>query len=102
PKAHPESEFGVVLEEGVAPCRSASGGVHRPWRRRQIGAVDRRTAGRVRHDHPIAEELGDKADVRRLAAAAARARELEEWFEDLRTLDGVVRQRIAIEARDRL
>ena len=64
----------------------------RPRRGRQVGAVDRRAAGRVGHDHPVAEELADEPDVGRLAAAAAGARELEERLEDLRALDRVVRR----------
>ena len=91
-EAHPEAELGVVLEQRVAPGRAAAGGVHGPRRRRQVGAVDRRAAGRVGHDHPIAEELADEPDVRRLAAAAAGTRELEERLEHLRALDRVVGQ----------
>ena len=94
---HPEPELRVVLEERVVPGRPAPGGVDRPWCRRQVGAVDRRAAGRVGHDHPVAEELADQPDVGRLAAAAARARELEERLEDLAALDRIVRQRLAIE-----
>ena len=66
----------------------------RPRRRRQVGAVDRRAAGRVGDDHPVAEELADELDVRRLAAAAAGAGELEQRLEHLRALDRVVRQRV--------
>ena len=89
-QAHPEAELGVVLEERVAPGRTAAGGVDRPRRRRQVGAVDRRAAGGVGHDHPVAEELADQAEVGRLAAAAAGARELEQRLQDLAALDGVV------------
>ena len=58
--------------------------VDRPRRRRQVGAVDRRAAGGVGDDHPVAEQLGDQLDVGRLAAAGAGARELEERLEHLR------------------
>ena len=94
---HPEPELGVVLEQRVAPGRAATGGVDRPRRRRQVGAVDRRAAGRVGHDHPVAEELADQPEVGRLAAAAAGARELEQRLQDLAALDRVVRD----QARDR-
>ena len=96
---HPEPELGVVLEQRVAPRRAATGRVDRPRRRRQVGAVDRRAAGRVGHDHPVAEELADQPDVGRLAAAAARARELEERLEHLAALDRVERDQASIERR---
>ena len=99
---HPEPELGVVLEQRVAPGRAAAGGVDRPRRRRQVGAVDRRAARRVGHDHAVAEELADQPDVGRLAAAAARARELEERLEDLAALDRIVRDQAAVERWDRL
>ena len=101
-QAHPEPELRVVLEQRVAPRRSAAGRVDRPWRRRQVGAVDRRATRRVGHDHPIAEELADQPDVWRLAAAAARSRELEERLEDLAALDRIDRDQAAVEGRDRL
>ena len=82
-EAHPEPELGVVLEQRVVPRRAAPGGVDRPRRRRQVGAVDRRAAGRVGDDHPVAEELADEPDVGRLAAAGAGARELEQRLEHL-------------------
>ena len=89
---HPEPELGVVLEQRVVPGRAAAGRVDRPRRGRQVGAVDRRAAGGVGHDHPVAEELADEPDVGRLAAAAAGARELEERLEHLAALDRVVRR----------
>ena len=66
-------------------------GVDRPRRRRQVAAVDRRAAGRVGDDHPVAEQLADQLEVRRLAAAGAGAGELEQRLEHLRALDRVVR-----------
>ena len=101
-EAHPESELRVVLEQRVAPRRAAAGRVDGPRRGRQVGPVDRRAARRVRHDHAIAEELADQPDVRRLAAAGARARELEERLEDLAALDRVARDQAAVEGFDGL
>ncbi len=101
-EAHPEPELRVVLEQRVVPGRTAAGGIDRPWRRRQVGAVDRRAARRVGDDHPVAEELADQPDVWRLAAPAAGARELEERLEHLAALDRVVGDQASIERRDRL
>jgi NAD(P)-dependent dehydrogenase (short-subunit alcohol dehydrogenase family) len=67
----------------AGPRPLASVGVGRG---RQVAAVDRRAAGRVRDQEAIAEELGEQLDVRRLAAARARAAELEERLEQLRAL----------------
>ena len=72
-EAHAEPELGVVLEQRVVPRRPAALGVRRPRRGRQVGAVDRRAAGGVGHDHAVAEQLGDELEVRRLAAARAGA-----------------------------
>ncbi len=99
---HPQPELRVVLEQGVVPGGPAAGRVHGPGRGRQVGAVDRRAARRVGHDHAVAEELAHEPDVGRLAAAAAGARELEQRLEHLRALDGVVRQQAPVEERDRL
>ena len=63
----------------------------------QVAAVDRRAAGGVGDHHAVAEQLGDELEVRRLAAARARARELEQRLEHLRALDRVVRQQVAVE-----
>ena len=99
---HAEPELGVVLEQRVVPGRSAALGVHRPRGGRQVGAVDRRAAGGVGHDHPVAEQLGDELEVRRLAAAVAGERELEQRLEHLGALDRVVGDEAAVERRDRL
>ena len=87
-EAHAEAELGVVLEERVRPRRAAPFGVLRPRRRRQVAAVDRRAAGRVRDEQPVAEELRQEFEVGRLAAAGAGARELEQRLQHLRALDG--------------
>ena len=81
PEAEPE--LGVVLEEGVRPGRATPLGVGRPRRRRQVAAVDRRAAGCVGDHQPVAEELREELDVRRLAAAGAGAGELEERLQEL-------------------
>ena len=61
----------------------------RPRRRRQVAAVDRRAAGRVGDDDPVAEELGEQLEVGRLAAAGAGAGELEQRLQQLRPLHRV-------------
>ena len=76
PEAEPE--LGVVLEERVRPGRPAAVGVGRPRRGRQVAAVDRRAAGRVGDHQPVAEQLREQLEVRRLAAARAGAGELEQ------------------------
>ena len=83
-EAHAEAELGVVLEQRVRPGRPAAVAVRRPRRRRQVAAVDRRAAGRVGDEEPVAEELREQLQVRRLAAARAGARELEQRLAGLR------------------
>ena len=102
PEAHAQAELRVVLEEGVVPGRAAARGVHRPRGRGQVGAVDRRAARGVGHDHPVAEELGDELEVWSLTAAVAGERELEERLEHLGTLDRVMCDQAPIERWDRL
>ncbi len=65
-----------LFHAGPRPCA-----VDGPRRRRQVRPVDRRAAGRVGHDHPVAEQLADQPDVGRLTAAAAGSRELEQRLE---------------------
>ena len=81
PEAEPE--LGVVLEERVRPGRAAPVGVGRPRRGRQVAAVDRRAAGRVGDHQPVAEQLREELQVRRLAAARAGAGELEQRLQEL-------------------
>ena len=83
PQAEPE--LGVVLEERVGPGRPAPAGVRRPGGRRQVAAVDRRAARRVRDRGTVAEQLGQQLEVGRLPAPRARPRELEERLEELRS-----------------
>ena len=75
---HAQAELGVVLEQGVRPCRATALGVLAPRGRRQVTAVDGGTAGGVGHLGAVAEELGDELDVRRLATTRAGSGELEE------------------------
>ena len=91
-EAHAESELSVVFEQRIAPGRSASFAIDRVRRRRQIAAVDARTTGRVRDDRAIAKELRHQLDVRRLAAAGARAGEFKQRLEQLNVLDVLERQ----------
>ena len=83
-----EAELGVVLEQGVRPGRAAPVGVGRPRRGGQVPAVDRGAAGGVGDHQPVAEQLRQELDVRRLAAARAGAGELEERLQELRAAHG--------------
>ena len=104
PEAEPE--LGVVLEEGVRPCRAAAVGVGRPRRGRQVPAVDRRASGRVGNHQPVAEQLREQLEVGRLAAARARAGELEQRLQELGAAHraevdpGPVARRQRLEERD--
>ncbi len=80
----PQAEFGVVLKQRVRPGRAAPFGVLGPRRGGQVAAVNRRAAGGVRHDEPVAEQLRQQAHIRRLAAAGASAGELEQRLQELR------------------
>ena len=82
----PEAELRVVLEERVRPRRAPSVAIRRVRRGRQIAAVDRRAAGRVRDQQAIAEQLREQLEVRRLAAARARAGVFEQRLQELRLL----------------
>ena len=86
---HPEPELGVIFKKRIAPCGATPFAVDGVRRGRQIAAVDARTARRVGDDRAVAEELRDQLDVRRFAAARARARKLEQRLEQLHVLDGV-------------
>ena len=76
--AEAETELGVIFEKRVAPRRAATVGVLRPRSRRQISPVNRGTSGRVGDDEPVAKKLREQFQVRRLAAACARAGELKQ------------------------
>ena len=96
---HPEAEpeLRVVLEERVRPRRAAAVAIRRVRRRRQVAAVDRRAAGRVGDEQPVAEELREQLEVRRLAAARAGARVFEQRLEELRALVIELRHRRPIQ-----
>ena len=80
----PEPELGVVLEQRVGPGRPAAVAVGSVGRGGQVAAVDRRAAGGVGDQRPVAEQLGQQLDVGGLAAAGAGARVLEQRLEELR------------------
>ncbi len=84
-----EAELGVVLEEGVAPCRAPAVGVHGVGRGGQVAAVDGGAPRGVGDDGPVAEELAHELDIGRFAATRAGSRVLEEGLEELRTLHRV-------------
>ena len=87
-QADAQAELGVVLEERVGPGRARGRrGSMRVGRGGQVAAVDRRAAGGVGDQRAVAEELGQELEVRRLAAARAGARVLEERLQELRALD---------------
>ena len=81
--AEAETEFGVVFEQRVRPCRAAAFGVLAVRSGRQVAAVDRRAAGGIGDQHAVAEELGHQLDVGSFAAAGAGAGEFEERLQEL-------------------
>ena len=83
----PKPYSALFLEEGVRPRRPAALLVLAVGQTREGTAVDRGAAGRVRHDHAVAEQLADQFDVRSFTAAGAGAAELEVRTQELRTLD---------------
>ena len=83
---HSKTEFCVVLEEGVLPCRSVSLCIGAVRGSREGSSVDRGATGSVRNHHPVSEELGDVLDVWGLAAAGAGTAELEERLCELGVL----------------
>ena len=83
-KPNPNSALSSNSEfDHAGPAAVAVGRVRR---RRQVAAVDRRAAGRVGDQQPVAEELREQLEVRRLAAAGAGARVFEQRLEELRAL----------------
>ena len=94
---HAEAEFGVVLEQRVAPGRAAPGAVDGVGRARQVAAVDGGAAGGVGDQHAVAEQLRREPDVGRLAAAGAGAGKLEQRVEQHGAGDGAVLERTAVE-----
>ena len=81
----------VILEQGVAPCRTMAAVLVDSVRRDGSStAPDRGAAGSVGDVHLLAEQLGDQASVRGLSTACAGARELQQRLVELRADDGVV------------
>ena len=83
------AEFPVVLEQRVSPGRPVTARVHRVGHRGHVGAPDRGAARGVRDDETVAEQLGEQLHVRRLAAAAAAAGELQQRFLQLGAGNGI-------------
>src|SRR5690349_13835885 len=79
-----ESKLRVVFKQRVGPRRTAAFSIGRVRRRRQIAAVDRRTASGVGDQQPVAEELCQQFQVRSLATTGTRARVLKQRLEKLR------------------
>ena len=77
-EADAETELGVVLEQAVAPRRTATLVVGAVRSSRQVAAVDAAATGGVGDQQVITEQLGQQLEVRGLAAAGARAAELEQ------------------------
>ena len=81
----------VILEQGVAPCRTMAAVLVDGVRRDGCGAApDGGAAGSVGDVHLLAEQLSDQASVRSLGTACAGARELQQRLVELRTDDGIV------------
>ena len=99
--AEAETELRVVFEKRIRPGRPAAIRIFGVRRGRQIAAVNGRAAGGVRDEQPVAEELREQLDVRRLAATRARARELEERLLHLHFAHVLSRHLAAIHLRNR-
>ncbi len=99
--AEAKPELRVVLKQRICPCRTASISIFRVRRGRQIAAVNRGASGRVGDDQPIAEELREQFDVRRLAATGARSGELKQRLLHLHFAHVISRNLAAIHFRNR-
>ena len=78
-----EAKFGVILEQGIRPCRAAPFVILRPGRHRQAAAIDRRAAGGVGDLRAVAKKLRQEPEVWRFATAGAGAGELEQRLQKL-------------------
>ena len=83
---HAVTELCVILEQGVGPSGTFALGVLGVRADGSAAAVDGGAARCVGDDHAVAEQLRDELDVRRFAAARARAGELEERLRELAVL----------------
>ena len=85
PEAQPE--LGVVLEQRVRPGRPTPFAVHRPGRNREVAAVNRGTASGVGDLQPVAEQLRENLQIRRLATAGTSPGEFEQRLQELHAPD---------------
>ena len=86
---HAERELRIIFEQGIGPCRSATLLIYSIWDTRHCGAPCLRAAGRICPVNTITVKLCEKLCVRRLAAAGACSRELDERSAELASLDRI-------------
>ena len=77
-EVHTVAVLGVVLKQGVAPCRAVTLSIRAVRGRSARTAPDGRAAGGVGDIHLVAEELRDQTRIARLGAACAGAGELKQ------------------------
>ena len=76
-QAHAQAEFGVVLEEGIGPDRTAALGVGAVGGGGQIAAKDRRAAGGVGDQQAVADQLRQQFEIRALRRSPSRRRKTQ-------------------------
>lgn len=86
-KHHAETELGVILKQRVCPGRPVAAMVGGIGHRRRAGAPDRRAAGGVGDQHPVAKQLGDKPGIGRFSATRAGAGKLQQRRFELTAFD---------------
>ena len=86
---HTEGELGIILEEGVGPCRTAALLIHGVRNAGHCGAPGLRAAGGICPVDTVAVKLSEQLCVRSLAAASACCRELEQRTAELASLDRI-------------
>ena len=99
-EAEAQSKLGVVLKQGVGPCRTAPLFIVRPRRGGKIASVNRTATGRIGDHGTVTKERGKQLEVRRLAATAASPGELKERVQQLNILHHTGVQFIAIHIGD--
>ena len=99
-QVHTKAELRVVLEQAVRPCRTVAFVIGGVGAGRSRTAVNGGAARGVGNDHAIAEQLGDQLYIRGLAAARARAGELEQRTQELAALNSLL-VNLALEVRQR-
>ena len=87
-EAHAVGELGIVFKQGVRPRDALALRVLAVRDARHGRAPRLRAAGSVGEVHLVAEELGQELGIRRLAAARARAVELQQRLAELAALEG--------------